>query len=148
LLFEEELIVIAPHDHPLAAVDRVSLAQLSEHHLLLEPPGTAFRDDLDAQAREAGVMLTTKAEVDGMRLVASLAFEGFGAAVLPASAAPNEYLGSGRWKIVRVDGLTRRSVGLVRRRRGLPSAPARALTEALRRTISEQTAHQQGIHGS
>lgn len=156
LLFEEELLVIAPVGHPLAAEDRVTLEQLAEHDLLLEPPGTAFRDDLDAQARDAGVTLTTKAEVDGMRLVASLAFEGFGAAVLPASAAPRFYGSSGPvgsagerpWKIVGVDGLTRRSVGLVRRRRGLPSAPARALTEVLRRTVASEAEHQPGIHGA
>jgi LysR family hydrogen peroxide-inducible transcriptional activator len=149
LLFEEELLVIAPLGHPLAAETRVTLAQLAEHDLLLEPPGTAFRDDLDAQASVAGVTLTTKAEVDGMRLVASLAFEGFGAAVLPASAAPRlPPVSSGErpWKIVGVDGLTRRSVGLVRRRRGLPSAPARALTEVLRRTVSAEAEHQPGIH--
>src|SRR3954447_20326487 len=107
LLFEEELLVIAPLDHPLAQYERVTLSQLAEHDLLLEPPGTAFRDDLDTQATEAGVVLTTKAEVDGMRLVASLAFEGYGAAVLPASAAPRA---SGAWRVVGVDGLTRRSV--------------------------------------
>jgi LysR family hydrogen peroxide-inducible transcriptional activator len=148
LLFEEELLVIAPIDHPLAAESRVTLAQLSEHELLLEPPGTAFRDDLDTQASEAGVTLTTKAEVDGMRLVASLAFEGFGAAVLPASAAPRENAGTGRWKVVGVDGLTRRSVGLVRRRRGLPSAPARALTDVLRLTVAEEAINQPGVHGA
>src|SRR4051812_28596371 len=148
LLFEEELIVVSPKDHPLAAHERVTLEQLAEHDLLLEPPGTAFRDDLDEQATEAGVTLSTKAEVDGMRLVASLAFEGFGAAVLPASAAPRGWSGEGPWKVVRVDGLTRRSVGLVRRRRGLPSAPARALTEVLKRTVEEQADRQDGIHRS
>jgi LysR family hydrogen peroxide-inducible transcriptional activator len=151
LLFEEELLVIAPLDHPLAAEDRVTLAQLAEHDLLLEPPGTAFRDDLDAQASVAGLTLTTKAEVDGMRLVASLAFEGFGAAVLPASAAPSGSASSAAdrpWKVVGVDGLTRRSVGLVRRRRGLPSAPARALTEVLRRTVAAAVEQQPGVHGA
>ena len=147
-LFDEELIVIAPSDHPLAAQDRVTLDQLAQHQLLLEPPGTAFRDDLDAQAKEAGVTLSTKAEVDGMRLVASLAFEGYGAAVLPASAAPRIPMDERRWKMVRVDGLTRRSVGLVRRRRGLPSAPARALTEVLKRTVEAEADRQEGIHRS
>ncbi|MEY2447701.1 MAG: hypothetical protein QOH79_1177 [Acidimicrobiaceae bacterium] len=146
LLFEEELLVVAPLDHPLAAEERVTLAQLAEHDLLLEPPGTAFRDDLDAQASEAGVTLTTKAEVDGMRLVAALAVEGVGAAVLPASAAPRFGGTSPPWKVVGVDGLTRRSVGLVRRRRGLPSAPARALTEVLRRTVATEAEQQAGIH--
>jgi LysR family hydrogen peroxide-inducible transcriptional activator len=142
-LFEEDLLVIAPTDHPLAERERVSLEELAEHELLLEPPGTAFRDDLDAQARERGVTLQTKAEVDGMRLVASLAFEGFGAAVLPASAAPRWL--TGEWKVVAVDGLTGRSVGLVRRRRGMPSAPARALADVIRSVVVDEAEQQPGI---
>src|SRR4051794_697553 len=143
-LFEEDLLVIAPVDHPLAERDRVTLAELAEHDLLLEPPGTAFRDDLDAQAAQRGVTLRTKAEVDGMRLVASLAFEGFGAAVLPASAAPRWLTGA--WKLVPVDGLTGRSVGLVRRRRGMPSAPARALVDVIRSVVTDEAVHQPGVH--
>jgi len=143
-LFEEDLLVIAPQDHPLAERDRVTLAELAEHDLLLEPPGTAFRDDLDAQAEQQGVTLRTKAEVDGMRLVASLAFEGFGAAVLPASAAPRWLTGD--WKIVPVDGLTGRSVGLVRRQRGMPSAPARALADVIRTVVRDEAVHQPGVH--
>jgi LysR family hydrogen peroxide-inducible transcriptional activator len=143
-LFEEDLLVIAPSDHPLADRDRVTLAELAEHELLLEPPGTAFRDDLDAQAEERGVTLRTKAEVDGMRLVASLAFEGFGAAVLPASAAPRWL--TGEWKVVPVDGLTGRSVGLVRRQRGMPSAPARAMADVIRTVIRDEAVHQPGVH--
>src|SRR5262245_32307195 len=143
-LFEEDLLVIAPGDHPLADRERVTLAELAEHDLLLEPPGTAFRDDLDAQATEQGVTLHTKAEVDGMRLVASLAFEGFGAAVLPASAAPRWLTGD--WRVVAVDGLTGRSVGLVRRQRGMPSAPARALRDVIRSVVTDEAEHQPGIH--
>src|SRR4051812_37845893 len=124
LLFEEDLIVVAPADHPLAALDHVTLADLAEHALLLEPKGTAFRDDIDAQAGRAGLALGTQAEVDGIVLLASLAFEGFGVAVLPASAVPG--IVDGDFKVVPIDGMTGRSVGLVRRRRGLPSAPARA----------------------
>jgi len=145
-LFEEDLLVIAPDDHPLAEHERVTLAQLAEHELLLEPPGTAFRDDVDAQARLAGVTLQPKAEVDGMRLVASLAFEGFGAALLPASAAPRWLTGG--WNVVGVDGLTGRTVGLVRRRRGMPSAPARALVDVIRSVVAEEAEHQPGIRTS
>jgi LysR family hydrogen peroxide-inducible transcriptional activator len=144
LLFREDLIVVAAPDHPLARRDRVTVEDLAEHELLLEPRGTAFRDDLETQAAAAGVELRSKAEVDGMRLLATLAFEGFGAAVLPASASP-------RWpginaKVVAVDGLTGRSVGLVRRRRGLPSAPARALGEVISDVIAEVAGKQPGIH--
>ena len=143
-LFDEDLMVIAPEAHPLAANERVSLAELAKHDLLLEPTGTAFRDDIDRQARAAGLELKPRAEVDGMRLLASLAFEGFGAAILPASAAPRWIAGG--WKLVLVDDLTGRSVGLVHRRRGLPSAPARAITEVIRDVVAAEATEQMGIH--
>lgn len=143
LLFEEDLVLVAPDDHPLSRHESLTLADLAGYELLLEPRGTAFRDDLDAQARAAGVELRTKAEVDGMRLVASLAFEGFGPAVLPASAAPRWLTGS--WRVVPIAGVTGRSVGLARRRRGLPSAATRALTSVLNETVAGEAAEQPGI---
>ena len=63
-----------------------------------------------SSAPRPGVELVPQAEVDGMRLLASLAFQGFGAALLPASAAPS-WVG-GDWKRIPVDGLVGRSVGL------------------------------------
>ena len=67
----------------------VTLDELAEHELLLEAPGTAFRDVARRDTRPSrGSRLRPKAEVDGMRLLASLAFAGFGAGIVPASAAP------------------------------------------------------------
>jgi LysR family hydrogen peroxide-inducible transcriptional activator len=143
VLFEEDLMVIAPIDHPLARYDRVTLADLAAHELLLEPHHTSFRDNLDAQAAAAGVTLQARAEVDGMRLLASLAFEGFGAAVLPASA--HSRISAGGWKRIEVDGVRGRSVGIVAPRRGLPSAPVRAFREVLTRVVAEQAPAQPGI---
>ena len=142
-LFEEALVVVAPPSHPLYGLERISVHELADCELLLEPPGTAFRDDLDRQARALGLELKTKAEVDGMRLVASLAFEGFGAAVLPASAVPRWYPGD--FTTVTVEGVVGRTVGLARRRRGLLSAPARALREVLLGVICDQAPQQPGI---
>jgi LysR family hydrogen peroxide-inducible transcriptional activator len=143
-LFEEELLLVAPIGHPLAAKPRVSLRQLAAHPLLMEPRGTAFRDDLDAQAERVGVTLEPQAEVDGMRLLASLAFEGFGPAVLPASAVPY-WLDDERWRRVAVQGLAGRQVGLAWRRRGLPSAATRAAREVLVDVIDAEAPAQPGI---
>ncbi|MGH9136333.1 MAG: LysR family transcriptional regulator [Acidimicrobiales bacterium] len=143
-LFSEDLILVTPLHHPLAAYDRVTLTELAQHELLLSARGTAFRDDLDAQATAEGMTLRARAEVDGVRLLASLAFAGFGVAVLPASAT-TQWSG-GEWKQVPVDGVVGRSVGLARRRRGLPSAPARALHEVLIQVVAEQAPAQAGIH--
>jgi len=143
-LFDEDAVLVAPVGHPLADRTHVELSELGEHELLLSAPGTAFRDELDAAARAAGVTLRAQAEIDGMRLLASLAFQGFGPAVLPASAAPG-WVG-GDWVRVPVSGAPGRVVGLARRRRGLPSAPARALHEVLLEVVAAEGALQPNIH--
>ena len=143
-LFEEDRLVIAPTGHPLAGRGSVTLHDLGEHPLLLEPTGTSFRDALDAEAAAAGVVLRPLAEVDGLRLITSLTFQGFGAAIIPATAAP-PWL-EGAWERVRVEGLARRSVGLAQRRRGLPSAPARAMHDLVVRVVAEEATGLDGVH--
>jgi LysR family hydrogen peroxide-inducible transcriptional activator len=141
-LFDEDRIVVAPDDHPLAKLDRVSFAELAGHELLLEPRGTAFRDELDRTAEAAGLTLRSLAEVDGLRLVASLAFEGFGPAVLPTTAVPNWLKGA--WRRIPVEGLASRQVGLAHRRRARLSAPARAVRDAIEDVVSR--ADLPGVH--
>jgi LysR family hydrogen peroxide-inducible transcriptional activator len=143
-LFDEDRLLVVPRDHPLFERDRLTLLDLAGEPLLLEPKGTAFRDQLDRQCADAGIELVAQAEVDGMRLLASLAFQGFGAALLPASAAPS-WVG-GEWKRVPVDGLAGRSVGLATPRRGMLSAPARALRDAIRDLVVSDAPKQPGIH--
>src|SRR5687767_8697523 len=41
-LFEEALVVVAPPGHELHGLERISVTELAECELLLEPPGTAF----------------------------------------------------------------------------------------------------------
>jgi len=143
-LFDEDRILIAPDGHPLAARERVALVDLGQHDLLLEPSGTAFRDELDREATAAGVELRAKAEVDGLRLIATLAFQGFGAAIVPATAAPAWLEGS--WRRVPIDGLERRSVGLARRQRGLLSAPVRVLHDAVTAVVAADGEGFAGVH--
>ena len=128
-LFDEERIIVAPADHPLACEDRVTLAQVAAHELLLPPVGTAFRDEIETDARRARIKLRAQAEIDGLRLLSSLAFQGYGAALLPASAAPNHL--SGPWVRIPVDGLSPRAVGIALPRRSPPSAPTRAVVETV-----------------
>lgn len=143
-LFDEDRIMLAPNDHPLAAHARVQLADLAAHELLLEPQGTAFRDELDDEAARIGVEMRVRAEIDGIRLLTSLAFEGFGPAMVPATAAPS-------WieiacRRVAIDGLTPRSVGLATPRRGRLSAPAREVRAAIRELVL--ASDQEGVHST
>ena len=142
-LFEEEHVVLAPTGHPLAGHAQLSLGDLAEVPLLLEPPGTGFRDDLEADAARAGVVLVAQAEVDGMRLLASLAHQGFGAAILPASAIVDWSDGAGQ--TIPLDGTTPRAVGLALPRRGRLSSPARAVVELVRDVVAAEVPHRRGL---
>jgi DNA-binding transcriptional LysR family regulator len=150
ILFEEERILVVPGGNDLAfAADdtsfahEVSFAELAEHRLVLEPKGTAFRDELDRAAAEAGVELRPLAEVDGMTLVASLAFQGFGPAILPTTATLDEPPGD--WVRVHVPELRHRDVGLARRRSGRLAAPARATRELLHELVAEEAPKHPGV---
>lgn len=135
LLFEEDLVLVVPMDDPLAATEgSLALSDLSGMRLILPLPGTPFRDELDAVIKPAGIELVPTAEIDGLRLIASLTFEGYGPAILPATAVPTWL--RPRFRSVQVQGLPRRRVGVAQRSRGLPSAPARALLELLQQVVS------------
>jgi DNA-binding transcriptional LysR family regulator len=142
-LFDEDLVLIVPNDHRLAARPQVSLADLDGIELLLPAPGTVFRTEIDEACRVADVALRPRVEVDGVRLIASLALQGYGPAILPATGAGDGLSGFAR---VSVAGLPRRRVGVVRRRRGRPSAPARAMLETLDAMVAANLDPARGVH--
>lgn len=143
-LFDEDRILIVPAGHPLHERDSVSIVELAEHELLLEARGTAFRDELDVSASEQGVELVAKAELDGMRLLASLVFAGFGAGIVPASAVPPNV--DGTWRRVTLEGVPGRSVGLARRHRSLLTAAQRVVVEQIRSAIQNGADDVPGVY--
>lgn len=142
-LFDEERVLIVPTGHELSGRDGVTLAEVAEYDLLVSAPGTSFRRELDEAAAHVGATLRAKAEIDGMRLLASLAFAGYGAAILPASAVPGTL--TGPWERVTMRDLGVRSVGLARRRRGLPSVAERAVADTLEAVVLAEVPNQPGL---
>ena len=142
-LFDEDLILVLPTDHPLAGKTTVALRDLDGLELLLPAPGTAFRLEIDQACRDAGVTLTPRAELDGVRLMASLAVKGLGPAILPATGATEGVMRLSRATVI---GLPRRKVGVVLRRRGRPSAPARATLEVLESVVTANLDPAMGLH--
>lgn len=143
-LFDEDLLLFVQEGSPLAGEADVALEQLAEIPLYLPPRGTAFRDLLDTATSAAGVRLRARAELDGLRLIASLVMAGQGAAILPATAVPLPLQPTTR--ALRVAGLPRRAVGVAQRRRGLPSAATRAFLEVLHDVVAAQAAPEHGLH--
>ncbi|MDE0804155.1 MAG: LysR family transcriptional regulator [Acidimicrobiales bacterium] len=142
-LFEEERILVAPTGHPLASASTLTLAEIAPHGLVLEPEGTAFRDELDQTAAALGLELVESAEVDGMTLVASLAFRGHGPAILPTTATLLEPAGD--WVRIPISDLGDRGVGLARRRAGRLPAPSRAVRAVLRELIERDAPRRDGV---
>ncbi|MGI9031571.1 MAG: LysR family transcriptional regulator [Ilumatobacteraceae bacterium] len=141
-LFAEDLLLVVHDDHPLAGRQELPLRELAEHRLLLPPPGSALRRVLDRAAAGAGVALRVQAEIDGVRLLAALALDGHGAAIVPATAVPGV---DSRPVRVRVPELPPRVVALAYRRRPAPSAPTKALFGVLREAIAERAEDQAGV---
>jgi DNA-binding transcriptional LysR family regulator len=142
-LFEEELVLVAALDHPLAASEEISVHQLDHLPILLPYRGTAFRQELDDAVAPLGVTLVARAEVDSTRLIASLTFEGYGPAILPATAVPR-YL-QDRWATMRIREIPPRIVGVAQRPRTLPSAPVRAVLDMLTEIVFEAGGLPEGL---
>ena len=146
-LFEEEIVLVTRSDcDPTGGRDSISIRDLSDIELLLPATGTTFRSEIEAVTRPIGVRLRPLIEVDGVRLLASLVFDGHGPALLPSSAVP-AFLRS-EVRLVKVDGMAQRHVGLSVRGRGMPSAPARAVISALRELASHPGRLPEGLRPS
>lgn len=135
LLFEEDLVLVVPSGDRAAQQSEIALSALAGLDLILPIPGTAFRDELDSACAPFGIRLRPRVEIDGTRLIASLTFEGYGPAVLPATAVP-AFLRD-EWALIPIRDLPPRRVGVAQRSRGLLSAPARALHGILHELVRD-----------
>jgi DNA-binding transcriptional LysR family regulator len=190
-LFEEDIMLVVPNDHPLVAEAMMTsiplpatvsagagstgvatalrptistlgheldadpntgrplmaplpLTKLANLELLLPAPGTSLRDEIDAVMRPTGIELRPSMELDGLRMIASLTFDGYGPALLPATAVPGHV--RDRFCSIPLEGLPRRRVGIAMRTRGVPSAPARALIAVLHDVVEDRLSMPEGIH--
>lgn len=143
-LFAEDLLVLVPAKHPWFESGTLTVAELAEHPLVLPPRSSTLRRIINRAADNAGVTLTSQADIDGVRLMASLAFEGFGPAIVPATAIPGWL--KGEFSRVAVPELPRRVVGWVNRRRPRPGPPTKAAHDVVHELIQRFGARQPGLH--
>jgi DNA-binding transcriptional LysR family regulator len=143
-LFDEDLLLVVSVDHPLAQEPSLPLARLADVELLLPAPGTALRAEIDSAVVPARVELRPSMELDGVRMIAALVFDGYGPAILPATVVPGHL--RERFAVIPIEGLSRRRVGVAQRRRGLPSAPTRAVIDVLGMVVGDPLSMPEGIH--
>jgi len=143
-LFAEDLMLLVPPGHPLHGNDAAPLAAIDGMPMLLPPTGSALRKVLDRAAASANVRLRAHAEIDGVRLIAALASDGFAPAIVPATATAGWPAGTA--DLVPMPELPRRVVAVVRRRRPTPSTATRVTIEVMREVVGEQAEAQPGVH--
>ncbi len=102
-LFDEEIVLVVPHDHPLAG-GSVAVADLASLPLILFPPDAGFRGYLDRVLAEAGTRARVKMESDSLEAIKSFVAVGLGASFLPEIAVHAE-VDAGALSRVRIEDL-------------------------------------------
>jgi len=143
-LFAEDLILLVHAKHPLAGRASVSISELAEHPLLLAPRGSSMRRIVDRAAANHRVALTPLAEIDGVRLMASLAFDAYGPAIVPATAVPGWL--KGEFSRVSVPEMPRRVVGWVQRRRPRPNIATVTVARLAHEVVAKHGTRTPGVH--
>ena len=144
-LFSEDLVLIVARDHPLArSKGSLSFHTLAQHGLLLPLSGTPIRREIDEASHAQGVDLQPLIELDGLRTIASLTFDGHGPSILPATMLSPHM----RQHFVArpIAAIARRRVILVGRRYGFPAAPVRAIHELLLDVVRSAVNVPEGVY--
>lgn len=141
-MFEEDVLLVVPNEHPLASKQSVLPTELDGVPLILPPQQTPFRDELDFEFARNGVTLTPATEVDGIRLIESLVSRGIDAGLLPATATPADGVVSG----IPIVGIGHRTVGIVLPSRSPRSVPVRAVTDVIHNVVEKGIAELQGVY--
>ena len=142
-LYSEDLVLIAAKDHPLANRKSVTFAELEPFEILLPYPGTPIRREIDEASHAQGVDLKPLIELDGLRTIASLTFDGHGPSILPSTMLSTHLRAN--FRAVPIEGIAQRRVCLVRRRFGFPAAPVRAIHSLLSTVVREASQVPQGV---
>ncbi len=85
-LYEDELVLVAPPDHPFARVGSVDVSQIRHAQLILFDRTSSYYDVTNALFRVAGVVPRGVTEVDNIEAAKRMVERGLGVALLPGTA--------------------------------------------------------------
>ncbi|RZA04735.1 MAG: hydrogen peroxide-inducible genes activator, partial [Moraxellaceae bacterium] len=94
-LFEEEFVVLLPHNHPLAAKTAIDASDLTDQKMLLLGEGHCFRDQVlttcpnlqHGDNDSSNTRIRTAAEGSSLETLRHMVASGLGITILPLSAA-------------------------------------------------------------
>jgi DNA-binding transcriptional LysR family regulator len=86
-IVDDAIVAAVGPDHPLSSRSSIGLRDLCMHTLVALPAGTGVRSALDAACAAAGLTPQVAFEANALDVVARLARQGMGVAILPESVA-------------------------------------------------------------
>lgn len=135
---DDELVVIAPPDHP-ASKRLVTTAELSDFPFLVREPGSGTRAVSQRALARHGVRLTNTTRIGGTEAIKQAVAAGLGLAIVSRAAAADQ-IALGRIAVVAVDGLViRRALTQIKLRDRAPTGGARELELLLREEAGERS---------
>jgi DNA-binding transcriptional LysR family regulator len=92
-LYEDELVLVAPPDHPFARAGKIDVSEISHAQLILFDRTSSYYDVTNALFRVAGVVPRGVTEVDNIEAAKRMVERGLGVALLPGTAVADVLAG-------------------------------------------------------
>jgi DNA-binding transcriptional LysR family regulator len=140
-VLEDELVLVAGPDHPLARRKRIVPSQVADARLILFDRTSSFYDLTRTLFRAAGSPPRGVLELDNIDAAKRMVLAGLGVALLPRSAIDDELM-TGRLRAVEIVGtppIERRIVAIRRHQRD--TAPASRAADAFWALLAEAAPH-------
>ncbi len=109
-IYEDELVLVVPPDHPFAVAGRVDVADIRHVQLILFDRTSSYYDLTNAMFRSAGVVPRGITELDNIEAARRMVERGLGVSLLPGTAVADA-IDTGTLREVVLEG-----VGPIRRR--------------------------------
>lgn len=136
----DELVVIAPPDHPLLQREQVDVEELEEWQFLVREPGSGTREVSERALAGHGVRLRKTLRVGGTETIKQAVAAGLGLAIV-SKAAASDQLALGRIAALTVSGLViRRTLTRLKLRGRGTSPPGQELELLLDDVATERLA--------
>lgn len=100
----DELVVVAPHAHPLAHGEPVTLERLLAEPFVLREPGSGTREVIELALRARGATLTVPLELGSTEAIKRAVIAGMGLAIVSVATVTTE-LATGQLRLVPVPEL-------------------------------------------
>jgi DNA-binding transcriptional LysR family regulator len=123
-LYEDELVLVVPRDHPFAAAGRIDVAEMQHAQLIMFDRTSSYSELTNAMFRSAGVVPRGVTELDNIEAAKRMVERGLGVALLPGTAVADALeAGSVREVELMGAGPVRRRIVLVERPGDLVKLP-------------------------